>query len=96
MEETVLIKDDEEPRKVDFNKIPNLNPVFENDGTITAAGTSKINDGAAVLLMSSKEKIDKLGLKPQAKLIAQSSASHEPEWFTTTTKRLKKFLKKQT
>ncbi len=93
--ETILIKDDEEPKKVNFNKIPNLNPVFENDGTITAANASKINDGAAVLIMSSKEKIDSLGLKPQAKLIAQSSASHEPEWFTTApTKAIQKVLKK--
>ena len=93
--ETILIKDDEEPKKVNFNKIPNLNPVFENDGTITAANASKINDGAAVLIMSSKEKIDYLGLKPQAKLIAQSSASHEPEWFTTApTKAIQKVLKK--
>ena len=62
---------------------------------LRAANASKINDGAAVLIMSSKEKIDSLGLKPQAKLIAQSSASHEPEWFTTApTKAIEKVLKK--
>ncbi len=93
--EIILIKEDEEPRKVKFNKIPNLNPVFENGGTITAANASKINDGAAALLMSSKEKIDSLGLKPKAKLIAQSSASHEPEWFTTApTRAIERVLEK--
>ena len=93
--ETILIREDEEPKKVRFNKIPNLSPVFENGGTITAANASKINDGAAALLMCSKEKIDSLGLKPKAKLIAQSSAAHEPEWFTTApTRAIEKVLKK--
>lgn len=93
--ETILIKEDEEPKKVKFNKITSLNPVFEINGTITAANASKINDGASILLMSSKRKIDSFGLKPQVKLIAQSSASHEPEWFTTApTKAIEKVLKK--
>ena len=93
--ETILIKEDEEPKKVKFNKITSLNPVFEIDGTITAANASKINDGASILLMSSKRKIGSFGLKPQVKLIAQSSASHEPEWFTTApTKAIEKVLKK--
>ncbi len=93
--ETILINEDEEPKKVKFNKITSLNPVFEINGTITAANASKINDGASILLMSSKRKIDSFGLKPQVKLIAQSSASHEPEWFTTApTKAIEKVLKK--
>jgi len=93
--ETILIREDEEPKKVIFNKIPNLNPIFENSGTITAANASKINDGAAALLISSKEKIDTFGLKPKAKLVAQASSAHEPEWFTTApTRAIEKVLAK--
>ncbi len=79
----ILLKDDEEPNKVKFEKISSLNPVFDSAGTITVANASKINDGAAGLLMSSKTKADSLGLKPLAKLIVQASAAHSPEWFTT-------------
>ena len=79
----ILLKDDEEPNKVKFEKISSLNPVFDSAGTITVANASKINDGAAGLLMSSKTKADSLGLKPLAKLIVQASAAHAPEWFTT-------------
>ena len=77
------IDTDEEPSRVKFDKIPNLRPVFSKDGTITAANASTINDGAAALIVMSKEKADELGLEPLAYLRSQSSAAKAPEWFTT-------------
>lgn len=80
---TKLIEEDEEPNKAKLEKIPNLTPAFKKDGTITAANASKLNDGAAVLLIASENKAKELGIKPLAKIIAHASAAHEPEWFTT-------------
>jgi len=80
---TKLIEEDEEPNKAKLEKIPNLAPAFKKDGTITAANASKLNDGAAVLLIASENKAKELGIKPLAKIIAHASAAHEPEWFTT-------------
>ncbi len=74
---------DEEPGRVNFDKIPNLKPVFSNDGTITAANASKLNDGAAVLMITSDKKAEELGLKPLARIVGHCSVAHEPEWFTT-------------
>jgi len=74
---------DEEPGKVNFEKIPKLRPAFEKDGIVTAANASSLNDGAAVLLVMSEEKAKELGLKPMVEIIAQSSAAKAPVEFTT-------------
>ena len=81
--DSIFISEDEEPGKARFDKIPTLRPVFEKDGAITAANASKLNDGAAVILVMSWEKANKLELTPIARIVAQASAAHEPEWFTT-------------
>lgn len=74
---------DEELERVNFEKIPHLKPVFDKEGTITAANASSINDGAAAVLLMSKEKAEELGLKPLAKIRSHASAAKAPEWFTT-------------
>jgi len=79
----LIINIDEEPTKVQFDKIPNLRPVFEKDGTVTAANASSINDGAAAVVLVAEEKAKELGLSPIAKIRAQASAAKKPEWFTT-------------
>ncbi len=78
----LVITDDEEVKKVKFEKIPALKPAFKKDGTVTAANASKINDGAAALVVMSKEKADSLGLKPLARIVAHGSAARKPEHFT--------------
>ena len=78
-----LIADDEEPATVKFDKIPGLKPVFKKDGTVTAANASTLNDGAAVVILMSREKADELGIKPLAKVVAFADAQQAPEWFTT-------------
>lgn len=78
-----FVEDDEEPFKTNFDKIPQLKPAFSKEGTATAANSSKINDGAAALVLMSSEKAQSLGLKPIAKIIAQASAAKNPERFTT-------------
>lgn len=82
--EPVLIKKDEEPFNVKFDKIPELKGAFQKDGTVTAANASTMNDGAAALVLMSKEKAEELGLKPIAKILAFADAEQAPEWFTTT------------
>lgn len=77
------VTEDEEVNRVNFDKIPSLRPVFEKEGTITAANASSINDGAAALLIMSEEKANALGLKPIARITGQASAAKDPEWFTT-------------
>jgi acetyl-CoA C-acetyltransferase len=79
----LVIAEDEEYKKVDFNKIPGLRAVFQKDGTVTAANASTLNDGAAALVLMSKEKADKLGIKPIAKIRGYADAQQAPEWFTT-------------
>lgn len=74
---------DEELKKVNYDKIPDLKPVFDREGTVTAANASSINDGAAAVLVMSEEKAKELGLKPMAKIVSQASAAKSPEWFTT-------------
>lgn len=81
---TVLFAEDEEYKNVMFDKIPGLKPVFSKDGTVTAANASTMNDGAAALVLMSKEKADALGLKPLAKIKGYADAEQAPEWFTTT------------
>jgi acetyl-CoA C-acetyltransferase len=79
---TVVAKD-EEPFKADLEKMSGLKPAFEKDGTVTAANASKINDGAAALLLATAEEAARRGAKPLARLVAQATHSQEPEWFTT-------------
>jgi acetyl-CoA C-acetyltransferase len=81
---TVLFSEDEEYKNVNFEKIPTLKPVFTKEGTATAANSSTMNDGAAALILMSKEKADALGLKPLAKIVSYADAEQAPEWFTTT------------
>ncbi len=80
----VMFARDEEPFNVKFDKIPELKPAFQKDGTVTAANASTMNDGAAALVLMSKEKADELGLKPIAKILSWADAEQAPEWFTTT------------
>ncbi|MBW3466688.1 acetyl-CoA C-acyltransferase [Arthrospiribacter ruber] len=81
--ETILIEEDEEFKNVNFEKIPNLRPVFDKEGTVTAANASTMNDGASALILASKEKVQELGLKPIAKIKGFADAAQDPIWFTT-------------
>ena len=78
-----IIYKDEEPNRVNFEKMALLKPVFEKNGSITAANASKINDGASALMLMTRDKANSLGLTPLVSISAQASAAHEPEWFTT-------------
>lgn len=80
----VLFAKDEEPFNVKFEKIPELKGAFVKEGTVTAANASTMNDGAAALVLMSKEKADELGVKPIAKIKSFADAEQAPEWFTTT------------
>lgn len=80
----VTVSEDEEYKKVNFEKMAALKPAFQKEGTVTAANASKINDGAAAVVLASGEKVKELGLKPLAKIISFADASQAPEWFTTT------------
>lgn len=81
--EPKIMDKDEEPWNVKFDKIPGLKPVFQKDGTVTAANASTMNDGASALVLMSGEKMKALGLKPLAKVIGYADAEQAPEWFTT-------------
>lgn len=90
-----VVDKDEEPGRANFDKMESLRPAFEKEGTITAANASKINDGAAAILIMSGEKAKELGLKPLATIGAQASSAHAPEWFTTApSKAISKVLDK--
>ena len=82
--DVTLFAEDEEYKNVNFEKIPGLKPVFTKDGTVTAANASTINDGAAALVLMSKEKAQELGIKPLAKILGFADAAQDPMWFTTT------------
>lgn len=82
--EPVLFAKDEEPFNVKFDKIAELKGAFIKDGTVTAANASTMNDGAAALVLMSKEKATELGLQPIAKILSFADAEQAPEWFTTT------------
>jgi len=82
--ETIKFEKDEEPWNVKFDKIPGLKPAFGKDGTVTAANASTMNDGAAAIVLMSKEKANELGIKPIAKIISYADAEQAPEKFTTT------------
>ncbi|WP_440998461.1 acetyl-CoA C-acyltransferase [Fodinibius sp. SL11] len=74
---------DEELKRINYDKVPKLNPVFQKDGTVTPANASSINDGAAAVLLMSEEKAEELGYTPLARIVSQASAAKQPEWFTT-------------
>jgi acetyl-CoA C-acetyltransferase len=79
----IVMNQDEEYRNVKFDKIPSLKAVFTKEGTVTAANASTINDGAATLILASKEAVEKYGLKPIARIVSYADAAQEPQWFTT-------------
>ncbi|MBL0046520.1 MAG: acetyl-CoA C-acyltransferase [Bacteroidetes bacterium] len=79
----LMVIHDEEYKNVKFEKIPELKPVFQKDGTVTAANASTMNDGAAALVLMSKEKAEQLGIKPIAIIRGFADAAQAPEWFTT-------------
>ena len=80
----LIIQEDEEYKKVNFEKIPALRPVFSEDGTVTAANASTINDGASALVLVSENKLKSLGLHPIAKIRGFADAAQDPLWFTTS------------
>jgi acetyl-CoA C-acetyltransferase len=79
----VKIDSDEEPFSAPLEKMPTLKPSFQKDGTVTAANSSKINDGAAALVVASEEKAKAKGWKPIARIVASTGVAQAPEWFTT-------------
>lgn len=81
--DVTIVDQDEEYKNVKFDKIPSLRPVFEKEGTVTAANASTINDGAAALVLMSADKAKELGIKPLAVIRSYADAAQEPEWFTT-------------
>lgn len=81
---TIVVDTDEEPAQVIFDKIPSLKPVFDKEGTVTAANASTLNDGASALLLMSADKAAELGLKPLARILGYADAQQAPEWFTTS------------
>jgi acetyl-CoA C-acetyltransferase len=79
----VIVSEDEEYKNVRMDKIPELRPAFDRNGTITAANASTINDGASAVVLMSADKARELGVTPLAKIVSYADAAHEPEWFTT-------------
>ncbi len=77
-----VVEEDEEPRRVNFDKIPTLRPVFDVSGTVTAANASSISDGAAAVVLTSVDGAERLGLKPVARIVGQAGVATAPEWFT--------------
>ncbi|MCE7060907.1 acetyl-CoA C-acyltransferase [Dyadobacter sp. CY343] len=93
--DSTWVSEDEEFRKVKFEKIPSLKPVFSKDGTVTAANASTINDGAAALVLAGKDIVNAGNLVPVARIVAYADAEQDPAWFTTTpVLATKKVLKK--
>ncbi|MCB0728246.1 MAG: acetyl-CoA C-acyltransferase, partial [Ignavibacteriae bacterium] len=81
--ETITVSEDEDPKKVNFEKGKTLKGAFQKDGTVTAFNSSNLNDGAAAMVLMSADKAKELGLTPLAKIVAQGSFAQKPEWFTT-------------
>ncbi|RMF87052.1 MAG: acetyl-CoA C-acetyltransferase [Nitrospirae bacterium] len=81
--QVTVVDRDEEPFRADLSKMPALKPAFERDGTVTAANASKINDGAAALVLTGASTAAEMGLRPIARIVAQAGFAQEPEWFTT-------------
>lgn len=82
--EPIIMSEDEEYKRVKFDKIPSLRPAFSPEGTVTAANASTINDGAVALILASGRKVKELNLSPLARIVACADAEQEPIWFTTT------------
>jgi acetyl-CoA C-acetyltransferase len=80
----VIMDEDEEINFVNFDKIPQLKPVFSKEGTVTAANASTINDGASAVILASRKAIEELDLRPVARILGFADAAQEPIWFTTT------------
>ena len=80
---TVTVSEDEEPKRANFDKMTRLKPAFEKNGSVTAANASKINDGAAAMVILAEDAAAELGVTPTARIVAQASIAQEPEWFTT-------------
>lgn len=81
--QTTVVSRDEEPFRADLSKMPSLKPAFESSGTVTAANASKINDGAAALVLATETAVKTHNLKPLARVVAHASFAQHPEWFTT-------------
>jgi len=81
--EKTIVSEDEEPKRFMPEKMPNLKPAFRKDGTITAANASKINDGAAAVVLASERAVKERGLTPLARIAGHGTAAQAPEWFTT-------------
>lgn len=81
--EVQQVEEDEEFRQLKKEKVGQLKPVFEKDGTVTAANASTLNDGAAMLVLASESKVKEFGLRPLARILSYADAQHDPEWFTT-------------
>jgi acetyl-CoA C-acetyltransferase len=79
----LLVTEDEEPKRVKFEKISTLRPAFQKEGTVTAANASKLNDGAAAVVLMSGRAAESAGLAPLARIVAYGSSAKKPEWFTT-------------
>jgi acetyl-CoA C-acetyltransferase len=93
--DSVFVEEDEEYKRVKFEKIPSLKPVFSSDGSVTAANASTINDGAAAFVLANADTVLQSGLKPVARIVAYADAEQDPSWFTTTpVLATKKVLKK--
>ena len=80
---SVVVSEDEEYKNVNYDKIPTLKPAFNPEGTVTAASSSPISDGASALVVMSRQKADELGIRPLARILAYADAEQEPQWFTT-------------
>ncbi|MDP2324525.1 MAG: thiolase family protein, partial [Gammaproteobacteria bacterium] len=78
-----VVAEDEEPGRCDIQRIPTMRPAFAKDGTVTAATSSSISDGAAALILMSATEADRRGIQPLARIVGQASHAQEPEWFTT-------------
>ena len=81
--DALVVAKDEECSRIQFDKVPTLRPAFGKAGTVTAANASTLNDGAAAVVLMSKEKAQSLGIKPLATVVSHADAAHEPQWFTT-------------
>ena len=81
--DSIFMSQDEEYKRVKFDKIPTLKPAFTKDGSTTAANASSINDGAAATILMSEKKVIELGITPLARIVSYADAEHEPSWFTT-------------
>jgi acetyl-CoA C-acetyltransferase len=79
----VTVKDDEQPLKANLERIPQLKPAFRKDGTVTAANSSSISDGAAAMVVMSESEAERRGIRPLARIVAHATHSQAPAWFTT-------------